>query len=193
MFVAATTVPVLVRANFDNARIWGIEHSADGARREHASRVTTAFTYLRAKDTDDRICRRTSKAARPRPTPGSPSAGRGRTGAWWVEPYLHVGWEQTHLSSLDLGDRRTGSGRDARRASGRSSATARAPAAGSAAGADGVVRQRRRLLTRTGETLAQIQDRVLGVGVNSSSLFPTIPGLRGVRHARRHSAPAATR
>ena len=32
------------------------------------------------------------------------------------------------------------------------------------------------MLTVTGETLAQIQDRVLGAGVNSSSLFPAIPG-----------------
>ena len=28
----------------------------------------------------------------------------------------------------------------------------------------------------TGETLAQVQDRVLGVGVNSSSLFTAVPG-----------------
>jgi hemoglobin/transferrin/lactoferrin receptor protein len=31
-------------------------------------------------------------------------------------------------------------------------------------------------LIATGETLAQIQDRVLGVGVNSSSLFTDVPG-----------------
>src|SRR4029453_906610 len=28
VFVPLSTVPVLVRANFDNARIWGIEHTA---------------------------------------------------------------------------------------------------------------------------------------------------------------------
>ena len=50
VFVAATTVPVLVRANFDNARIWGIEHSAE-ARVADTVTVATAFTYLRAKDT----------------------------------------------------------------------------------------------------------------------------------------------
>ena len=32
------------------------------------------------------------------------------------------------------------------------------------------------LLITTGETLAQVQDRVLGVGVNSSSLFTAVPG-----------------
>ena len=40
------------------------------------------------------------------------------------------------------------------------------------------------VLTATGETVAQIQDRVLGPGVNSSVLFPAVPsyatfGIRG--------------
>ena len=44
------------------------------------------------------------------------------------------------------------------------------------------------MLTATGETLAQIADRVLGVGVNSSALFTDVPGyvafgVRG-RHLR---------
>jgi hemoglobin/transferrin/lactoferrin receptor protein len=45
------------------------------------------------------------------------------------------------------------------------------------------------VLTATGETLAQIQNRVLGVGVNSSSLFTSVPGYAtvGVRAGfRRH-------
>ena len=37
-----------------------------------------------------------------------------------------------------------------------------------------------RTLLATGETLAQVQDRVLGVGVNSSSLFTEIPGYAAV-------------
>jgi hemoglobin/transferrin/lactoferrin receptor protein len=32
------------------------------------------------------------------------------------------------------------------------------------------------VLTATGETIAQIQDRVLGVGVNSGVLFSAVPG-----------------
>jgi hemoglobin/transferrin/lactoferrin receptor protein len=30
---------------------------------------------------------------------------------WWAEPYVMFAQEQTHLSSLDLGDRRTGATR----------------------------------------------------------------------------------
>ena len=50
VFVAATTVPVLVRANFDQARIWGVEHSGHFTLAEPLS-LQTVFTYLRAKDT----------------------------------------------------------------------------------------------------------------------------------------------
>ena len=175
MFVAATTVPVLVRANFDNARIWGIEHSAE-------ARVANTVTAARRPS---RTCaRRTRRPGCPpnieggTPAPDAwfavalDAAGRARGGS---SPTLHVGWEQTHLSSLDLGDRRTGAGRT--RASIRAFFLNGARARGwISAGADNVFGTADDLLTVTGETLAQIQDRVLGVGVNSSSLFPTIPG-----------------
>src|SRR4029450_4379844 len=50
VFVAAATNPVLVRVNFDNARILGIEHTFDW-RLAPRWAGGTAFTYLRAKDT----------------------------------------------------------------------------------------------------------------------------------------------
>ena len=173
VFVAATTVPVLVRANFDNARIWGIEHSAE-ARIVDTVTLTTAFTYLRAKDKGTGLS--------PNIEGGTPAPDAWFFVRWmrpdgrvWVEPYLHVAWEQTHLSSLDLGDRRTGAGRT--RASIRAFFLNGARARNwISPGADNAFGTADDLLTTTGETLAQIQDRVLGVGVNSSSLFPTIPG-----------------
>ena len=172
VFVAATTVPVLVRANFDQARIWGIEHSF---RANLGSQLTlrTAATYLRAKDTTTDLSPNIEGGT---PAPDafvtirwSPSA------RWWVEPYAHLAYRQTHLSSLDLGDRRTGSGRT--RASIRAFFLNGATARGWVArGADGNLGTADDVLIATGETLAQIQDRVLGAGVNSSSLFPEIPG-----------------
>jgi hemoglobin/transferrin/lactoferrin receptor protein len=173
VFVAATTVPVLVRANFDNARIWGLEHSAE-ARVVDTVTFATAFTYLRAKDTGTQLP--------PNIEGGTPAPEAWISVRWmrpdgrvWVEPYAHIAGKQTHLSSLDLGDRRTGSGRS--RTSIRAFFLNGARARGwVGAGGDNMFGTADDVLTATGETLAQIQDRVLGAGVNASSLFPAIPG-----------------
>ena len=173
VFVGATTVPVLVRANFDDARIWGIEHTAE-ARIRRQFTVTSAFTYLRTKDK--------SSGLPPNIEGGTPAPDLWLSIRWmrpdgrlWLEPYAHIAWEQTHLSSLDLGDRRTGSGRS--RTSIRAFFLNGARARGwIGPGVDGTAGTADDILTATGETLMQIQDRVLGAGVASSSLFPAIPG-----------------
>jgi len=173
VFVAATTTPVLVRANFDNARIWGLEHNAELRLVERVT-LSTAFTYLRAKDT---TTGRPPNIEGGTPAPDAWVSARWTTadGRWSVEPYAHVAWNQTHLSSLDAGDRRTGAerSRGSIRAFFLNGATSRGWVS---AGADNVPGTADDRLTATGETLAQIQDRVLGVGVNSSSLFREIPG-----------------
>ncbi len=173
VFVAATTVPVLVRANFDQARIWGIEHTF---RANLGSQLTlrTAVDVPATRRIRPPGSRPTSKGARRRRTRSSPSAGRRARGGG-SSPTLHVAYRQTHLSSLDLGDRRTGAGRT--RASIRAFFLNGATARGWVArGTDGNLGTADDVLIATGETLAQIQDRVLGPGVNSSSLFPEIPG-----------------
>jgi outer membrane receptor for ferrienterochelin and colicin len=50
VFVALSASPVLVRANFDNARIWGLEHSLT-TELTRPLQARTAFTFLRATDT----------------------------------------------------------------------------------------------------------------------------------------------
>lgn len=173
VFVAATTVPVLVRANLDNARIWGIEHSAE-ARLGSALSLHTAFTYIRARDLGTDLPPNI-EGGTPAPDAWISLRWTGSGGRWWVEPYTHVAWKQTHLSSLDLGDRRTGAGRS--RSSIRAFFLNGARARGwISPGADGTLGTADDLLAATGETLAQIQDRVLGVGVSSSSLYTAIPG-----------------
>ena len=188
VFVAATTVPVLVRDNFDQARIWGIEHSLD-ARITPEVTARSAFTFTRAKDVNTELS--------PNIEGGTPApqiwfsvryTPQGRR--WWLEPYGNVAWKQTHLSSLDLGDRRTGAGRTRTsiQAFFRNGARARG---WTSAGSDGLFNTADDTLIATGETLAQVQDRVLGVGVNSSSLFPELPGyavfgMRGGIHLGRH-------
>jgi hemoglobin/transferrin/lactoferrin receptor protein len=187
VFVAASTVPVLVRANFDNARIWGIEYSAEGRLTPTLS-FRGSYTYLRARDTESDLP--------PNIEGGTPapqlwaSLRYSRPGRrWWVEPYAHVGWEQPHLSTLDLGDRRTGAGRSRSsiQAFFRNGARVRGWIA---AGPDNTFSTADDLLIATGETLQQVQDRVLGAGVNSSSLFTAVPGFGtfGVRSGARFGA-----
>ena len=87
-------------------------------------------------------------------------------GKWWVQPYLHAAGEQSNLSTLDLSDRRTAAPRTRTnmRAFFLNGATNRGWVG---AGPDGVMGSADDVLTATGETITQIQDRVLGVGVNS--------------------------
>jgi hemoglobin/transferrin/lactoferrin receptor protein len=180
VFVSLATTPVLVRANFDRARVWGIEHGGFFTVTDSLS-LQSVFTYLRAKDVDTGL---------PPNIEGGTPAPEGYLlvrwqrprAAWWVEPYLHVAWRQTHLSSLDLGDRRTGAGRT--RASIRTFFQNGARARGwIGPGPDAAFGTADDVLTATGETLQQIQDRVLGAGGNASSLFTAVPGyvVGGVR------------
>ena len=171
VFVALSTVPVLVRANFDNARIWGIEHAMT-TEISRTVQARTAFTYLRAEDTHTQLP--------PNIEGGTPAPSFYASLRWlhpaglYVEPYLNKRWEQTHLSTLDLGDRRTGAGRTT--TSIRNFFLNGARNRGWVGnGSDGVAGNADDVLTATGETLAQITSRVLGTAT-SSSLFPTIPG-----------------
>ncbi|OFW06497.1 MAG: hypothetical protein A3H96_12540 [Acidobacteria bacterium RIFCSPLOWO2_02_FULL_67_36] len=191
VLVAATTVPVLVRANFDDARIWGIEQSAD-ARMGQSWSLQTAFTYIRAKDTATGLPPNI-EGGTPAPDAWLSVRWMRPDGRWSVEPYLHGALKQTHLSSLDLGDRRTGSGRSRSsiRAFFLNGARARGWIGG---GADGVLGTADDVLSATGETLAQIQDRVLGPGHTSSSLFPVIPAFAtvGIRFGFHHGPHQVT-
>ena len=173
VFVAAATNPVLVRANFDHARIVGVEHTFDW-RPSPRWWAGTTFTYLYAKDTTTDL---------PPNIEGGTPAPEGYVrvtytppgGRWWAGAYLHAAARQTRLSTLDLEDRRTGATRT--RSSIRSFFLNGATARGwVGAGADGIVGTADDVLLATGETLVQIQDRVLGVGVNSSPLFREVAG-----------------
>lgn len=189
VFVAASTNPVLVRANFDDVRIYGFEHTLDANITSDWS-VGTIFTYLHARD------RRTNLP--PNIEGGTPApdgwlklryspAGR----KWWVEPYMHAAARQDRLSSLDLEDRRTGAGRSRGAIANFFNNGARFRGLVSA-GPDGVPGNADDRLIATGETLLQIQDRVLGVGVTSAPLYTAVPGYvtfnvrGGFRFSERH-------
>jgi hemoglobin/transferrin/lactoferrin receptor protein len=172
VFVSLSPAPVLVRANFDHARVWGVEWSGEFLPTQTLSFGST-FTALRATDTTTDLP--------PNIEGGTPAAGgtvwaryMRPNGRWWVEPYTNFALEQSRLSSLDAVDRRTGAERT--RASIQSFFRNGARARGWVdAGPDGVLNNADDRLLVSGETLAQVQDRVLGVGVNSSNLVTAIP------------------
>ena len=169
----AATRPVLVRANFDNARIWGIEHVAEASFTPTLS-FRSAFTYLRAVDTETDLPPNI-EGGTPAPQLWLSARYTRPDRRWWVEPYAQFAWEQPHLSTLDLGDRRTGAGRS--RASDPGFLQERgARARLGQRRSDNIVNNADDILIATGETLLQVQDRVLGVGVNSSSLFTAVQG-----------------
>lgn len=173
VFVAASTNPVLVRANFDDVRVYGFEHTLDANITQEWS-IGTIFTYLRARD------RRTDLP--PNIEGGTPApdgwlklryspVGR----RWWVEPYLHAAARQDRLSSLDLEDRRTGAGRSRGAIANFFNNGARFRGLVNA-GPDAVAGNADDRLIATGETLFEVQDRVLGAGVTSAPLYTAIPG-----------------
>jgi len=101
---------------------------------------------------------------------------------WWVEPYFTFAQKQDNLSTLDLGDRRTGANRTRGQIQNffRNGARNRGWVD---AGPDGIVNNADDRLIATSETLAQVQDRVLGVGVNGAPMFTSVASynLFGIR------------
>ena len=154
VFVAASSGPVLVRTNYDDARIWGLEYRLD-VRASEQWGFGGVFTYLRARDKRTVLPPNIEGGTPPpngyfriRYTP----AGR----RFWIEPYLHAANDQERLSSLDLSDRRTGAARSRGNIGSffQNGATVR-----------GLVRGG--ILLATGETLAQVQNRVLGAAASA--------------------------
>jgi outer membrane receptor protein involved in Fe transport len=172
VFVPLSSSPVLVNANFDDARVWGIEHSLD-VRPGSDWIFASVLTYLRAED-------RSTKRP-PNIEGGTPAADawlrlryapRGKR--YWIEPYLHAATRQSRLSSLDLEDRRSGATRSRNSIAGFFDNGARARGL-IGAGADGLPGTADDVLTLTGETLGQIQARVLGAEA-AAPLYTSIPG-----------------
>jgi hemoglobin/transferrin/lactoferrin receptor protein len=173
VFVSASTAPVLVRANYDDARLYGFEHRGNILLTPHWQ-VGTVFTYVHAAD------RRTGFA--PNIEGGTPapqgylslhySSPKGR---WWLEPFVYAAYRQDRLSTLDLEDRRTGATRSRSNIQNffRNGARVRGWVV---PGPDGIFGNADDILSATGETLAQVQNRVLGLGVNSLPLYTTVPG-----------------
>lgn len=182
VFVEAATNPVLVRTNYGDVRLNGVEFESEARLGEEVT-VGGNFTLIRAADV------RTGLP--PNIEGGTPPAtgfvrlryqpsGLSR---FYVEAYSTLSARQTRLSSLDLEDRRTGALRTRAQIANFFDRGARVRGfIGN--GADGVARTADDVLTRTSETVTQVQNRVLG-SASAAPLFSVVPGygligLRGV-------------
>jgi hemoglobin/transferrin/lactoferrin receptor protein len=172
VYVPASSSPVLVRTNYGDARITGFEHSLE-VRMSSTLSLGTVLTVLHAKDLATGLAPNIEGG-----TPGPDFYVKLRYaaagGRYWIEPVIHLVGRQDRLSTLDLEDRRTGATRT--RSNIRNffynGATVRGWVA---AGPDGVAGTADDVLVATGETLAQIQNRLLGKA-DSAPLFTAVPG-----------------
>ncbi len=165
----APTTPVLVRANFTDARIFGLEYTLD-ARLNRDWFFGGNFTYLRSEDK--------ATGAPPNIEGGTPPTSAflrlryepvGQR--FWVEGYATLADRQNRLSSLDLSDRRTGAPRSRNniRDFFRRGACVRGLVA---PGPDGVCATNdETILLVTGETLLQVQNRLLPLGATINGVF----------------------
>ena len=175
VFVAASTVPVLVRANFTDARLWGLEYTLD-ARLNRDWTFGGNFTYIRAKDKANGLPPNI-EGGTPPPTGFLRLRYEPAGKRFWVEAYSTLAARQTRLSTLDLGDRRTGATRSTGQIANffRRGACVRGLVAPGADGRCGTGDET--ILIPTGETLAQVQTRVLGgTAAPAQPLFPYLPG-----------------
>ncbi|HXD32828.1 MAG TPA: TonB-dependent receptor [Pyrinomonadaceae bacterium] len=176
--------PVLVRVNFDDARFNGIEFNSHG-RISDAFTAKANFTYVRAYSLLNGLPPNVEGGV-PNPAAFMSLKYQPRS-KFWLEAYSTIAWRQRRLSSLDLGDRRTGAARSRtaiqnffrRGACVRGLTTPGPTGCGSASATATVV--------STGETLLQVQNRLLPIGAtingvtvvdNNSNvpLYTAVPG-----------------
>ena len=172
VFVALSTSPVLIRANYTAARIFGFEYEVE-AKITREFKFTGNYTYIRAEDKVTGLPPNI-EGGTPPPT-GFLSFKYEPIGKpFWLEIYSTVAAKQDRLSSLDLSDRRTGGTRT--RAQIQNFFRRGACVRGLTNNADGICGTNdETILLATGETILQVQNRILGVGVNSAPLFTYLP------------------
>lgn len=195
VFVAAATNPVLVRVNFDDARFNGVEIDGQAILNRQFS-INGNFTAITASSLfNDRPPN--IEGGVPPPT-GFLSLRYQPRSDFYLEPYSTIAASQDRLSSLDIGDRRTGAARSRtniqnffRRGACVRGVTTPGPTGCGSASATAVVRS-------TNETLLQVQNRLLPLGAtingvlvaNNDTLVPLFTevkayGLFGIRGSYR--------
>lgn len=185
VFVDLATNPVLVRANFTAAKLFGIEYEVE-------AKLTTQltfkgnFTYIHAEDKATGLPPNIEGGT---PPPTAFLSLRYDRSRFWIEPYATLAAKQDRLSTLDLSDRRTGTPRSRAQVANfiRRGACVLGLTVNTSGTGCGVTQGNpppTYILLATGETLAQVQDRLLpGAGNTAVPLFTSLPsyGLANVR------------
>jgi hemoglobin/transferrin/lactoferrin receptor protein len=172
VFVAVATNPVLVRTNYSAARIYGVETESEFWISKEL-KFSGNYTFIHAKDKQTGLPPNI-EGGTPPPTAFLSFKYQPIGKSFWIELYSTLASKQNRLSSLDLADRRTGATRTRSQIANffRRGACVR----GLTNNPDGVCGTNdETILLLTGETLQQVQDRVLGVGVSSAPLFTYLP------------------
>jgi hemoglobin/transferrin/lactoferrin receptor protein len=174
VFVPLSTAPVLVRSNFSEAQIYGFEYELE-ARLTNQLKFTGNYTYIRAKDKATGLPPNI-EGGTPPPTAFLSLRYDPAGKPFWVEFYSTLASRQDRLSSLDLSDRRTGATRSRAQIANfirrgacvqGLSVNTSGTGCGNAAG--------NYILIPTGETITQVQNRVLGTA-DALPLFTALPG-----------------
>lgn len=173
VFVPLSSSPVLVQANFGGTRLHGVEYTLN-VRLTNDWSFGGNYSYVYAEDRDTGVPPNLGGGGIP------PQFGFLRLryqparSNYWIEAYTNLAGRQDRLSSLDLADRRTGATRS--RANIQNFFRRGACVRGiTTPGTNGQCNSAGGTLIATGETLAQVQNRLLGAE-NSAPLFPAIPG-----------------
>lgn len=168
VFVPASTSPVLVQSNFGSTRMKGAEFNID-YRISRDWLLGGNYSQVHAADKATGIAPNLGGGGIP-PRFGfvrlkwEPAGKR-----FWIEASMNAAGRQDRLSSLDLSDRRTGGARTRaqiqnffRRGACVRGLTSPGPTGCGSAGGT---------LLATGETLAQVQNRVLPIGATINGVF----------------------
>lgn len=173
VFVALASNPVLVRANFTSARLYGFEYEVE-ARIRRDFKFTGNFTYIRAEDRETGLPPNI-EGGTPPPT-GFLSLRYEPSGRpFFVEAYSTLAAKQDRLSTLDLSDRRTGAPRSRAQIENffRRGACVAGLTRNAANTCNGNVNGY--TLIPTGENITQVLTRVLGAGFPTRQLYTELP------------------
>ncbi len=172
VFVAAASNPVLVRANFTDAKLWGVEYEMT-AKLAERWKFKANYTYIRAEDKATSVPPNIEGGTPPPTTFLSIRYDRSR---FWIEAYSTFAGRQDRFSSGDLADRRTAAPRS--RAQIENYFRRGACVLGLTFNAAGTCNANVSTYTLrpTGENINQVLTRVLGPTFASNVLFSHLPG-----------------